>query len=189
MNYYLLVFAGIGVSLLVALAWLSFSGMHRSPRGDLGTRPEREYWHIFYLPHIKQALGQADYEYLSARGPAGLAKRVRKERRRIALNYLAALRSDFERLQHMARVVAVMSPSVAVAQELQGVRLNVEFSIRYRIIYFRLLSDIAPMSAISNFSNLISSLTVRMETAMSSLGESAALAAELASPHNGMNPG
>jgi hypothetical protein len=188
-NYYLLVFAGIGLSLLAALAWLSFAGMHRATRADLGTRPEREYRHISYLPHIKQALGQADYEYLSARGPTGLAKRVRKERRRIALNYLSALRSEFERLQHMARVVVVMSPEVAVAQELQGVRLNAEFSIRYRIIYFRLLSGIAPVSAINNLSNLISSLTVRMETAISSLGESAALAAELGSLHNGMNAG
>ena len=189
MNYYLLIFAGIGVSLLAVLAWLSLSGMRRGTRGDFGSRPEREYRHISHLPQIKQSLGQADYEYLLARGPAGLAERVRKERRRIALNYLAALRSEFERLQHMARVVAVMSPEAAVAQELQGLRLNVEFSVRYRIIYFRLLSDIAPVSAINNLSNLISSLTVRMETAISSLGESAALAAELASPHNGMNPG
>jgi hypothetical protein len=185
----LLGFVGIGISLLAVLAWLSYSGMHRATRGDLGPRPEREYRHISYLPHIKQALGQTDYEYLIARGPAGLAKRVRKERRRIALNYLTALRSEFERLQHMARVVAIMSAEVAVAQELQGVRLNVEFSIRYRIIYFRLLSDIAPASAINNLSDLISSLTVRMETAISSLGESAVLAAELESPHNGMNPG
>lgn len=189
MNYYLLVFAGIGISLLAAFAWLLFSGMHRDTPSDLGSRPEREYRHISYLPQIKQSLGQADYEYLSARGPAGLAKRVRKERRRIALNYLTALRGDFERLQHMARLVTVMSPSIAVAQELQGVRLNVEFSIRYRIIYFRLLADIAPVSAINNMSNLISSLTVRMETAISSLGEGAALAAELGSPQNGMNPG
>jgi hypothetical protein len=188
-NYYLLVFAGIGLSLLAVLAWLSFSGMRRGNRGDLGSRPEREYRHISYLPQIKQSLAQADYEYLSARGPAGLANQMRKERRRIALKYLEALRSEFERLQQMARVVAVMSPEVAVAQELQSVRLNVEFSIRYRIIYFRLLSDIAPLSAINNLSNLISSLTVRMETAISSLGESAALAAELGSPHNGMNPG
>jgi hypothetical protein len=178
-NYYLLAFAGIGVSLLAALAWLSFSGMHRASRGDLSLRPEREYRHIAYLPHIKQALAQADYEYLSARGPTGLVNRVRKERRRIALNYLTALRSEFERLQHMARVVAAMSPQIAVAQELQGVRLNVEFSIRYRINYFRLVSGIAPVSAINNFSNLISSLTVRMETAISSLGEGAVLAAEM----------
>lgn len=189
MNYYLLFFAGIGVALLAVLAWLSFSGIHLATRGDLGSRPEREYRHIFYLPQIKQSLGQADYEYLLARGPAGLAKRVQKERRRIALHYLSALRTEFERLQHMARVVTAMSPEVAVAQELQGLRLNVEFSIRYRIIYLRLVSDIAPVSAINNLSNLISSLTVRMETAISSLGESAALAAELGSPHNRMNPG
>ena len=189
MSYSLVAFVGIGVALLAVLAWLSFSGPRRDPHADLGPRPEREYRHISYLPQIKQALGQTDHEYLSARGPAGLAKRVRKERQRIGLNYLAALRNDFARLQHLARVIAAMSPEIAVAQELQGLRLNVEFSVRYRIIYFRLLSGVAPVSALNNLSNLISSLTVRMETAISSLGESAALAAELGSPQNGMNPG
>lgn len=189
MSYSLLAFVGIGVALLAVLAWLSFSRTPRDSQADLGQRPERETRHISYLPQIKQALGQADYEYLSARGPAGLAKRVRKERQRIGLHYLAALRGDFARLQHLARIIAVMSPEIAVAQELQGLRLNVEFSVRYRIIYFRLLSGIAPASAIDNLSNLISALTVRMETAISSLGESAVLAAGLGSPHNGMNPG
>lgn len=189
MSYSLLAFVGIGVALLAVLAWLSISGPRRDPQSDSGPRPERENRHISYLPQIKQALGQADYEYLSARGPAGVANRARKERKRIALNYLVALRGDFERLQHLARIIAVMSPEIAVAQELQGLRLNVEFSVRYRIIYFRLLSDIAPVIAIDNLSNLISSLTVRMETAISSLGESAVLAAELGSPHNGMNAG
>jgi hypothetical protein len=188
-SYPLLAFVGIGVALLAVLAWLSFSGTPQDSQADLSQRPERETRHISYLPQIKHALGQADYEYLSARGPAGLSSRVRKERKRIALNYLAALRTDFEKLQHIARVVAVMSPEIAVAQELQGMRLNLEFSVRYRIIYFRLLADIAPPSAIDNFSNLISALTVRMETAISSLSESAALAAELGLPHNGMNPG
>jgi hypothetical protein len=189
LSYSLIAFVGIGVALLAVLAWLSFSGPRRDTQADLGQRPEREYRHISYLPQIKQALGQTDYQYLSARGPAGLAKRVQRERRRIALNYLAALRNDFARLQHLARVIAVMSPEVAVAQELQGLRLNVEFSVRYRMIYFRLLSGVAPVSALNNLSNLISSLTVRMETAISSLGESAVLAAEMGSPQNGMNTG
>ena len=106
-------------------------------------------------------------------------------RRRIALDYLSALRTDFEKLLHFARIIAVMSLDVAVAQELQGLRLNVEFSCRYHFIYFRLLCGIAPSEAVSNLSDMVSALTVRMETAMSELGERAALAAELASPYNG----
>lgn len=185
MSYSLLAYVSIGVALLLVLAWLSFSGMPRVPKPNQGLRQERECRHITYLPQIKQALANSDFEFLSARGPQGLAKRVRKERRRMALNYLAALRSDFEKLRHFARVVAVMSPNVAAAQELQGFRLNLEFSIRYRVIYFRLLSGIAPTDAVSNLSDLVSALTIRMETAMSELGEGAALAAELASPYNG----
>jgi len=76
-----------------------------------------------------------------------------------------------------------MSPNVAVAQEVQGLRLNLEFSYRYYLIYFRLISGIAPLEAIGNLSNMVSALTIRMETAMSELGERASLGAELL-PHN-----
>ena len=159
--------------------------MRRTPEVNSGLRQERDWRHISYLPQIKQVLAHSDFEFLSARGSQGLVKRVRRERRRIALDYLSALRTDFEKLLHFARIIAVMSLDVAVAQELQGLRLNVEFSCRYHFIYFRLLCGIAPSEAVSNLSDMVSALTVRMETAMSELGERAALAAELASPYNG----
>ena len=122
--------------------------------------------------------------YLRERGHTALANRIRKERRRIALGYLACLRVEFERLLHLARMIALMSPHVAVAQEAQGLRLNFEFSYRYYLIYFRLVSGIAPLEAIGNLSDMVSTLTVRMQTAMSELGEQAVLGAELL-PHNG----
>ncbi len=187
MNYSLLGFLAAGLGLLGVLGWLSFSNTQRASRAE-GLRNERENRHISYLPQVRQALAPTDYEYLNACGRVDLANRVRKDRRRVARDYLAALRSDFEKLQHFARVIAVMSPEVAVAQELQGVWLSLEFSIRFRVIYVRLLWGIGPAGAISDLSNLISALTVRMETAISSLGEGAALAAEMASSQNSMDP-
>ena len=185
MNYSAAVFASIGLLLLPAIAWLAFSGTRRRPVAVPTADGERECLHISSLPQIKQALADSDFIYLENQGYPALAKRIRKERRRIALNYLTCLRAEFEKLLRLARMVAVMSPNVAVAQEVQGLRLSLEFSYRYYLIYFRLVSGIAPLQALGSLSNIVSALTIRMETAMSELGERAALGAELLPDNRG----
>lgn len=184
MNYSAAVFAIIGLFLLVAIGWLVFSGTRRKAEVVPNQRRDQRYLHTPHLPLIKQALVNLDFAYLNGRGYPALAKRIRKERRHIALGYLACLRLEFEKLLHLARMVAVMSPNVEVAQEVRGLRLNLEFTYRYYLIYFRLLSGVAPLEAIGNLSNMVSALTIRMETAMRELGEQAVLGAELL-PHNG----
>lgn len=183
MNYSVAVFASIGLLLLLAMARLVFSAMRRQPRVVRDESRERECVHITKLPQIKQALADSDFIYLNERGYPALAKRIQKERRRIALNYLACLRVEFEKLLRLAHMVASLSPKLAVAQEVQGLRLNLEFWYRYYLIYFRLVSGVGPLKAIGSLSNMVSALTIRMETAMSELGERAALGAELL-PHN-----
>lgn len=184
MNYSVAVFASIALLLLLATAWLAFSGTRRRPDIARNGRREQECLHISHLRQIKQALANSDLIYLSDQGYPAFARRIRKERRRIALSYLACLRVEFEKVLHLARMVAAMSPNVAVGQEVHGLRLNLEFSCRYYWIYFRLVSGLAPLEAIGNLSDMVSALTIRMETAMSELGERAVLAGELLS-HNG----
>jgi hypothetical protein len=182
LNYALLAYTGTVVVLLLLLVWLSSSRSRKPAEKELSLRQEREWRHISYLPQIKQALASSDYEFLSSRGPRGLAKRVKKERKRIAMKYLSALRTDFSRLLQFARVIAVMSPEVSIAQELQGFRLSLDFHFRYYLIYCRLLLGIAPLEALGSLSDMLSALTVRMEAAISELGERAALPTEMASP-------
>ena len=183
MNYSVAVFAIIGVLLLLVMAWLAFSATRRRTEVTQNGSRERECIHISNLPQIKQALADSDFIYLENQGYPALAKRIRKERRRIALNYLTCLRGEFEKLLRLARMVAALSPNLVVAQEVQGLRLNLEFWYRYYLIYFRLVSGVGPMKAIGSLSNMVSALTIRKETAMSELSERAALGAELL-PHN-----
>jgi hypothetical protein len=182
-TYSLVIFTSIALLLLLAMAWLASSGMRRRPDVARKGGREQEYLHISHLRQIKQALANSDSIYLRDHGYFGLAKRIRKERRRIALSYLACLRVEFEKVLHLSRMVAAMSPNVAVAQEVHGLRLNLEFSCRYYWIYFRLASGLAPLEAIGNLSDMVSALTIRLETAMSELGERAVLAGEFLSHH------
>jgi len=182
-NYSVAVFASIGLLLLLVMAWLAFSATRRQPQGVRDGSRERECIHISKLPQIRQALADSDFIYLNQRGYPALAKRIGNERRRIALNYLACLRVEFEKLLKLARMVAALSPNLVVAQEVHGLRLNLEFWYRYYLIYFRLVSGVGQLKAIGSLSNMVSALTIRLETAMSELGERAALGAELL-PHN-----
>ena len=185
MNLSAAVFASLALLLLLAFAWLALSGTRGKAEAVRDGRQDGDYPHISHLSQIKQALLNSDFTYLTGQGYPALAKRIQKERRRVALSYLACLRIEFEKLLHLARMVAVMSPNVAVAQEIQSLRLNLEFSYRYYLIYFRLISGIAPLQAIGSLSNMVSALTIRMETAMSELGERAALGAELLPDNRG----
>jgi hypothetical protein len=102
----------------------------------------------------------------------------------MAIDFLQALRSDFEKLLQVARVISAMSSDVEIAREVQGFRLQTVFLYRYYLIHARLRLGIAPSNALGNLSDMVSSLTVRMETAIRELGERAALASEL-SPFSG----
>lgn len=178
MSTSLIVFSSIVLILLLALGWFAFS-KSRDSDSPLNGRHDREWTHISYLPYIKQALAEADIEFLKRRSSPALAKRIRKERQRIAIAFLSALRKDFERLLNLARVLAVMSPKVEVLSELRGVQIRAEFSYLYYSIYLRLVLGVAPFEAIGNLSDMVSALTVQMETAMGELTERAALPNEL----------
>jgi hypothetical protein len=184
-NSSLWIFLGIGLVLLFLLAWLSFTKRRIKPEETVALRLERDWRHISYLSYINQALGGADIEFLEAQGSSALAKRVEKERRQIALKYLRAIRTDFEKLVDFARVVAVMSPDLDLAQELESLRLQLGFSYRYHLIYARLALGIAPTNALANLSNMVSALIVRMEAAISELGERATLGSEFSSYNDG----
>ena len=152
-------------------------GSHTIPKAP----DEAGRTHVNFLPQMRQALKSEDEEFLARTGVRGLRRRVSRERSRVALSYLAALRQDFEELMHISRVIAALSPQIGVAQEFERLRLRVSFLWRYRIIWLNLRAGFAPLLQLSALSNLLSGYSVRLEEAMKEMGERAALVAELAS--------
>jgi hypothetical protein len=183
----LLLLGIVGVLLLVLLAWfLRDPRMSSNPGGDLISLEESGRCHVTYFPQVRQTFGAEDFAFLAARGLPKLASRVRKERRRITLAYLACLRADFLKLWRLARVIASMSPHVGAAQEFARLRLGLAFSLRYEMIRIKFLFGFAPLPELGFLSDLVSRLSIRLETAMKNLGEGAALAAKLTtSLHHG----
>lgn len=187
MSLTMFLFIGLVAILLLLLAWAMRSPAKLRqpeliPNGlqDMGKR------HVNFLPQIQHALGESDYDFLSQTGPKALVRRVRRERRRIALAYLSALREDFNSLLRMASIIARLSPELAVVQEFERFWLTVEFVWRYQMIRMMLWAGIAAVPYLADLSELLSALSVRMETAVKEIGERA-LAAKLASSLDGSN--
>jgi hypothetical protein len=178
----ILFFFPIVAALLALLAWAL-----RGPRTHSAHNLELEHLeqtgrrHATYLPLIHQALSPRDIAFLSSHGSPELLRRARKERRRIALSYLAALHDDFLRLLRLAKVVAALSPEVGAAQELERLWLSLRFSWRYEMVRAALYCGFLSLPRLDALGHMVSELAVRMETAVKELGERAVLAAKLAS--------
>jgi hypothetical protein len=179
----LFIFGAVGL-LLMLLFWAVLS-----PRRDdaacapeVSEEPARQ--HATYFGVIRQAMSQEDLQFLAARAPGVSVRRAHKERQRIAKLYLADLRADFERLLHLASVIAVLSPAVATSHEFERLRLSVRFAWRYRLVLMGLNAGLLFLPQLGRLSLMVSDLAFHMESAMKELGERAAVAAELASALN-----
>lgn len=186
MSLSLLLLCGLAIVLL-AVVVLVLRRLSKAPLASfiLDGRDEAGRSHVTFFPSIRQALTGADNRFLATRGSSKLARRVRKERRVIALAYLSSLRQDFLRLWRLARVIAKLSPRVGVAQELARLWLGMLFTARYELIRLSFSMGFAPLPELGSLTDVVSTLAMRMELAMQNLGERAALAANLASSLGG----
>jgi len=181
-SLYFYVFLGLVGLLLLLFTW-SLRRPARRSIGPLSAKLLEESGprHVTYLPAIRQALAGADQDFIVHHGSRLLLRRFKRERRRVALAYLAALREDFQRLLEIARVIAVLSPDVAAMEEFERLRLSVRFRWRFEMIRMELWAGFAPLPQLSGLGNVVSGLSVRMERAVKELAERAAMASALAS--------
>jgi hypothetical protein len=186
LNFALLLLAVFAVLLVLLLAWvLRDPPKFSESGGDLNYAEDLDRPHVTYFPQVRQAMAAEDSAFLASRASQALTRRVRRERRKIALAYLACLRGDFLKLWRLARVIASMAPQVGTAQELERLQLGLVFSWRYEMVRMKFLLGFAPLPELGSLSGSVSRLSIRLETAMKDLGERAALAAKLASSLDG----
>ena len=182
----LIVFSGAAILLLASLIW-ALRAPNRQSRGnfDLDTLEQPGRRHATYLSLIRHAASNDDLAFLSKRGYTKLQSRLHRERRKVVLLYLDHLRCDFDRLTKMVRAVAALSPSVGVRQELERAQLSFEFLARYYAIRLAFGWGFVPLAQLSQLSQIVSQLSIQMETSMKEFGERTAMAVRAASPLDG----
>jgi hypothetical protein len=178
-------FFGLIGLLLILFAWSVRAPVRpASSSAQADAADECGRTHMTYLPQIRQAFAETDFDFLLKNASREVLRRVRLERRNVALAYLAALRDDFDSILRMARAIAVLSPELAAVQEFERIRLTAKFAWQYQMIRWSVLAGMAPVRQLHGLSDLVSGLNVRIEAALKELGERAAVAAELASSMN-----
>ena len=178
--------------LLVALLAVLLVWALRSPRkspgagraqddlGPLGALELNEC-HAGTLRQVQQALDPEDMHYLAKRLPASVVRGVRRQRRRVVLTYLQALRSDFQKLLQLARIIAALSPEIETTREFERVWLQLTFLLRFELIRLRLHLHMGASLPLEQLGYQVSTLALRTEQAIRVLGERAAEVGELAS--------
>jgi hypothetical protein len=177
---FFIVAASFALTLAALLLW-SFRSAHkrrhcRPGLAVLDSAPR----HLCNMGPIHRSQDPADFDYAAQRGGRELGKRLRRERRKVALLYLESLRSDFDQLLRIARVVALLSPEISTSHEYERLRLSILFRVRFQLVKLRFLLGDAAMPQFASLGQMVTSLAIRMETAMATLGDRAALAADLA---------
>jgi len=178
MTLTLLLFLVFVVILVLLLAWAG----RRPPKLRL-TLDEvldalSERRHYARLPQILQSLRNEDTDFLYANGHDELADRLRRERKRVALNYLTHLQGEYRLLLEASRILARFAPEVTAMDEWKRFRLNVRFVLLCRYLRWRLRIGLQPWDVFGILSDMEGDLTLHLETATSRLGERAAIASE-----------
>jgi hypothetical protein len=137
--------------------------------------------HYYRLPQILQALKENDTEFLIERNFAELARRVRFERKGIALTFLNSVEIDYQTLLAASRMLAAMAPEIAGVQEWQRLRLSAGFTLNSMLLRFRVRTGLEPWRGFAQLSDMASQLLYRLEVATRRIGERAAIGAEFPS--------
>lgn len=183
---YLLSLVGVVCCLLLLLVWaLRSTAKNEPPELANCLLGETGRGNASYLPQIRRAMADGDFVYLQSSGHPAMVGRLRKERKKIALMYLSALKEDFEKMVRFSRMVAGMSPEVVTLEEWERVLLTLKFRWSYQVVRMGLILGIPLFAELAGLSEVVSGLAVRMERAIAELGERAAIGMRMDSPLNG----
>ncbi len=123
--------------------------------------------HFVNCKQVSRALAEEDFALVRTRLPRQSSNRMRHERRALVRNYVVQLGRDFARIDRLARIVASLSPKVDRAQELERLRLELQFRCLYRLVLVRLsVSGEISAEGLARLANMVGAFARRVETAM-----------------------
>ena len=179
MNPLLLIIGVLVAALLGLLLWST--GKNAPARKQIQGKPaslDLTCKHAMNLSQIRQALERDDLDYIATKLDAQKVHNVKKERRQIALKYLADLREDFERLMDTAQIVVSLSPEVEAKEEWKRFRLAAEFRVKYQIARAKFSMGAFGFPRIEELSNIVSGLEIELEKVVSEISHAALATSE-----------
>jgi len=157
----------VGVVVAALLAGLVYS-TRKHKFASTGTAEHLEDFtfscnHLANLGQVRQALDPADLEFVKNRLHPRAARRLHRERQRVACRYLESLYGDFSRIMRATQLVAALSPEVKAHQEWERFRLNLEFQLKYRLLKAKFALGSTQFPSLNNLARIVSSLAMDLE--------------------------
>lgn len=174
----LILFVVFAVLLVLLLAWAVRPPSHAPLTPEQALQALSEERHYARLPQILQALREEDTEFMRSRGHERLLERLRKQRKQIALCYLACLEDEFRVLQECSRILATLAPELGPKSEFDRFRQNLWFAWNCRYLRWRLQLGLQPWDVFGVLSDMSGTITLQLEAAMARLGNRAFLSAD-----------
>ncbi len=175
----LTIFVGLGLLLLLLLVLVSVRLLARE-RADSRRAPEAAAAllseaifpiHCRHFPQVQQALSAADQQYLEQRASARIRRQARRERRKVAQQFVAGIKKDFLRLDRLGRTVASLSPGVSRKLEFERLRLVLRFWMLYALVRIQLVMGVSVVRELARLTELVGGLAAQTERAMAALEE------------------
>jgi hypothetical protein len=155
----------------------------RPPRHQ--ARPELDVFdalkqsrHSSRMSHVMRALRPEDTEYLRGTSQVALMRTIRRQRRRIALDYLDQLQEEFEMLLEISRRLAVMSPEVIGMEEMERWKLSLAFAATCAFLRCKLRLGLQPFSGFTLLSNMAANIARQLDVATTRIAEAAVRGSE-----------
>ncbi len=140
--------------------------------------------HCSRMSHVLQALQPQDTEFLRETGQLELMQTLRRQRRRIAVNYLDQLQAEFEELLEISRVLTVMAPQATGMQEMNRWKLGVSFAANCALLRWKLRLGLEPFTGFTLLSNIATDFARELEMATARIAEAAMHGSKSSAPDN-----
>lgn len=146
----------IAIIVLVLLVWLLFApqGVQRLEVGPLEIKNLLPV-HCRHFPQIRMILHREDEAFLVRRASREDVKLWRTERKQILHLYLQGLAQDFQNLTELARLISKLSPELRPSQELELLKLTVQFQTLYRVTMLRIALRSLPLPELSRLTEMV----------------------------------
>jgi hypothetical protein len=131
----------------------------------------RQSRHSSRMLHVLQALQPEDTAYLGKTGQVGLMRTLRRQRRRIALDYLNQLQEEFQRLLEISRVLAVMAPQAMGMEEMERWKLSLTFAANCAFLRWKLRLGLQPFSGFTLLSKMATDIARQLDAATTRIAE------------------
>ena len=165
------IFIFVGMAILILLFWLLFAPKWGTPRPAIQPLEieQLQPLHCRHFSQIRFLLRQDDLKFVERNAPPELARAWKRDRRKVLRKYLNGLAEDLARLEHLARMIASLSPEVSRQREWEWFWLGLKFRLIFQLLVIRIALGERSLPQLARLTDLVASHAAKLEVRMSQM--------------------